>query len=90
MNALTFAVRSGFQKCVSIDSFTQPANGAVSDNGDGTVTYTPDADFNGTDTFTYVASDGTATSNIATVTVTVTAVGDAPVATSDTASTTCW
>ena len=39
---------------------------------DGGFTYTPDANFNGTDSFTYTASDGTAASNVATVTITVT------------------
>jgi hypothetical protein len=43
------------------------------------VTYTPNADFNGTDTFTYMANDGTVDSNAGTVTITVTAVNDAPV-----------
>ena len=38
---------------LSIDSFTQPANGTVVDNGDGTFTYTPTADFNGVDRFAY-------------------------------------
>ena len=47
---------------------------------DGSFTYTPNADFNGTDSFTYTASDGTAASNVATVTMTVDAVNDAPVA----------
>jgi Ca2+-binding RTX toxin-like protein len=36
------------------------------------------ADFNGTDSFTYKASDGSADSNVATVTITVTPVNDAP------------
>ena len=39
--------------------------------------------FNGTDSFTYTASDGTAVSNVATVTITVAAVNDAPVAVND-------
>lgn len=43
------------------------------------VTYTPDADFNGTDTFTVEVSDGALTAT-ATITVTVTPVNDAPVA----------
>jgi len=65
---------------------TDPANGSVIDNGDGTVTYTPDPDFNGTDTFTYiVCDDGTPLpsecSNEATVTVTIDPVNDAPVLT---------
>ncbi|HEX5671792.1 MAG TPA: cadherin-like domain-containing protein, partial [Acidimicrobiia bacterium] len=37
----------------------------------GGVTYTPATGFIGTDTFTYTANDGTADSNVATVTVTV-------------------
>ncbi|NND60857.1 MAG: tandem-95 repeat protein [Gammaproteobacteria bacterium] len=55
---------------LTVASVTQPANGNVVDNGDGTVTYTPDAGFFGTDTFTYTVTDGTASSS-ATVTVTV-------------------
>ena len=45
------------------------------------------ANFNGTDSFTYTATDGTAVSNVATVTITVTAVNDAPVAVNDAATT---
>jgi len=43
------------------------------------VTYTPVANYNGSDSFTFKANDGTADSNIATVSVTVNAVNDAPV-----------
>ncbi len=64
-----------------------PANGTVALAADGSFTYTPNADFNGTDSFTYTASDGTAASNVATVTITVTGVNDAPVAVNDTATT---
>jgi VCBS repeat-containing protein len=52
-------------------------------NADGSFDYTPTADFNGDDTFTYHANDGTADSNIATVTITVNAQNDAPVASDD-------
>ena len=45
------------------------------------VLYTPDADYNGPDNFTYTASDGGATSSPATVSITVDPVNDAPVAT---------
>ena len=58
----------------------QAANGTVVVNTDGTYTYTPNLNFNGTDSFTFTASDGTIVSNAATVTLTVTAVNDAPVA----------
>ncbi len=55
---------------LSVASVTQGANGSVVSNGTN-VTYTPDAGFSGTDTFTYAADDGTAESAAATVTVTV-------------------
>ncbi|WP_415794929.1 Ig-like domain-containing protein, partial [Mycolicibacterium frederiksbergense] len=50
---------------------TGPANGTLTLNADGSFTYTPDADFNGTDSFTYTAGDGTETSSIATVSITI-------------------
>ena len=52
-------------------------------NGNGTVTFTPNANFNGAASFTYTATDG-ADSTPATVTVNVAAVNDAPVAVADT------
>ena len=65
---------------------TQPANGDASVNGDDELEYVPDENFNGSDSFTYLANDGALDSNIANVTVTVNAVNDAPVAGGDTAS----
>jgi hypothetical protein len=64
-----------------------PANGALTLNADGSFSYTPNANFNGGDSFTYNANDGAAGSNIATVTLTVNAVNDAPVAVADAYST---
>ena len=52
-------------------------------NPDGSFTYTPSANFNGTDTFTYKTNDGAADSNVATVSIGVIPVNDAPVATND-------
>jgi VCBS repeat-containing protein len=52
--------------------------GNLSLNADGSFSYTPDADYNGSDTFTYQARDGIANSNTATVTITVNSVNDAP------------
>lgn len=60
-----------------------PVHGTLSLNADGSFLYTPPLNFNGTDTFSYKANDGTLDSNIATVTIIVTAVNDAPVATSN-------
>jgi Big-like domain-containing protein/Calx-beta domain-containing protein len=62
-----------------VASVTQGAKGTVTVNADQTVKYTPAANANGTDTFTYKAKDAAgALSNSATVTVTITAVNDAP------------
>ncbi len=57
-----------------------PANGATSVNpGNGNVTYIPNSDFNGGDSFTYtVRDDDGAVSNTATVTITVNPQNDAP------------
>ena len=66
---------------------TGPAHGALSLNADGSFTYTPEKDFNGTDSFTYRANDGSSDSDVATVELTVAPVNDAPVAGADSAST---
>src|SRR4030095_15197276 len=69
-SALTFAVVTG------------PAHGMLTGTAP-TVTYTPAANDNGADSFTFKANDGTLDSPIATVSITVTAVDDAPVAADD-------
>ena len=70
---------------LSLDSFTQPVNGVLTDNGDGTLSYTPNVGYNGVDTFAYTVTDGTLT-DTATVSVTVNStepVNAAPVAGDD-------
>jgi len=57
-----------------------PANGTLDLNADGSFTYTPNLNFNGSDSFIYKANDGTVDSNLATVTITVNPVNDAPIA----------
>ena len=52
-----------------------PSNGGLTLNADGSFTYTPDPDFNGADSFTYLVNDGAADSNTATVNITVNPVG---------------
>jgi VCBS repeat-containing protein len=69
------------------ESFTQPPNGTLVDNNDGTLTYTPTGEFNGTDSFTYTINDGFGETATATVTITVNSVNDAPLATADAVST---
>ncbi|NQV56338.1 MAG: tandem-95 repeat protein, partial [Rhodospirillales bacterium] len=58
----------------------QPAHGTVVINADGTVTYTPDANYSGSDSFTYTISDGQGGTASATVSLTVTGDADNPVA----------
>jgi len=62
---------------------TGPAHGSLVQNADGTFTYTPNANYFGADSFTYVARDAEFDSNLATVNITITPVNDAPVATND-------
>jgi len=60
-----------------------PSAGALTLNANGSFDYTPNADFNGIDLFTYKASDALNLSNLATVTITVNPVDDLPVAMAD-------
>jgi len=69
------------------DAFTyakasDPSHGTVTVDADGSYTYTPDADYNGKDSFTYTITDGKDSSTY-TVDITVTADNDAPVAADD-------
>ncbi len=59
------------------------ANGTLTLTADGSFEYLPDANFMGTDTFTYVANDSFIDSELATVTITVSPVNDAPEAVDD-------
>jgi VCBS repeat-containing protein len=58
---------------LTYSAVTQPAHGTLALNPDGTFTYTPAAGFNGTDSFTFKANDGTSDSNIGTFNLTVNA-----------------
>ncbi|MEO0989287.1 MAG: Ig-like domain-containing protein, partial [Cyanobacteria bacterium J06639_14] len=60
----------------SVTDVSDPTNGSVTINADGTVTYEPDPDFNGTDTFTYTVTTPGGVTETATVTVTVDPVVD--------------
>ncbi|MFH4734208.1 tandem-95 repeat protein [Vibrio diabolicus] len=76
----------GDDKVVSLDTNNGPANGTVSVNPDGSITYTPNDSYHGTDSFTYIVTSG-GVSESTTVNVDVTPVNDAPVAKDDTAIT---
>src|SRR5439155_786287 len=65
-----------------------PAHGTLTLNADGSLVDMTAPNFNGTDSFTYKASDGQAQSGVATVTITVTPINDAPVAANDDSYTT--
>ncbi|EMK3414453.1 tandem-95 repeat protein, partial [Vibrio parahaemolyticus] len=76
----------GDDQVVSLDTNNGPANGTVSVNPDGSVTYTPNDNYHGTDSFTYIVTSG-GVSESTTVNVDVTPVNDAPVAKDDIATT---
>ncbi len=58
---------------------SDPSNGSLTLNADGSFQYIPDPDFYGVDSFTYKIWNGVAYSNTATVNITVNPVNDAPV-----------
>jgi hypothetical protein len=64
-----------------------PEHGTAAVNPDGTVTYTPDPDWNGVDAFEYLIQDPSGESDVGLVTVTVLPVNDPPVAVDDAATT---
>ncbi|WP_425669859.1 tandem-95 repeat protein [Vibrio owensii] len=68
----------GQSPVVSVESGDGPTNGSVVVNNDGTITYTPNQDYNGADEFTYTVTSGGVTETT-TVTLNVTPVNDKPV-----------
>ncbi|MCB2043230.1 MAG: tandem-95 repeat protein, partial [Rhodoferax sp.] len=60
-----------------------PQHGSLQLDADGGFTYTPDADFHGSDSFSYYVSDDFSDSGAATVTLTIDPVNDAPTAADD-------
>ncbi|MBD1938670.1 cadherin-like domain-containing protein [Microcoleus sp. FACHB-68] len=56
---------------LTIASFTQPSNGILLSNGDGTFSYTPNSNFAGSDSFTYNISDGKGGIDTGIVTLTI-------------------
>src|SRR5206468_1242288 len=87
---LTVSAPGGLANDTDVDGDTlsaalvsNPSRGTLTLNGDGSLVYMPALNYNGVDTFTYKASDGQAQSGVATATITVTPVNDAPVAAND-------
>ncbi len=56
---------------IIVESYTQPTGGTVTSGGNGELIYTPDAGWSGTESFTYVLSNGAGQGDIGTVSVTV-------------------
>lgn len=65
---------------------TNVTHGTLTLNADGSLSYTPDNNYYGTDSFTYKATDGTNLSGAVTVVLTINPINDAPVAQADSAT----
>lgn len=76
---LTYNDTEPWLQTITVVGVTQPAHGSAVLEADHTVTYSPADDWYGTDAFTYTASDGSLT-DTASVTVTVNALDDLPIA----------
>ena len=73
---------SDVESSITFNVETQPSSGSLS-GVEPNLTYTPNGNYTGPDSFTFTANDGTVDSNIATVSITVTPVNDAPLAQDD-------
>ena len=71
---------------LTITGFVSPTHGTVVINSGTSITYTPAANYSGTDTFAYTVSDGQGGAAVGTVIVTVTGTNDPPVAVADVAT----
>ncbi len=80
--AITLAGSDAEGNSLSYVVATAPVHGTLSGTAPN-LTYTPSANYNGPDSFTFTVNDGTVTSSAATVMITVTPVNDAPVAVDD-------
>lgn len=74
---------NGLDTLVIGDLAVDPSEGSVVDNGDGTVTFTPAAEFSGDAIISYSLTDPDGASDTAEAVVTVTPVNDAPIAEDD-------
>jgi uncharacterized repeat protein (TIGR01451 family) len=63
---------------IAVISYTQPAHGTATVGADGSFTYTPATNYNGSDSFAYTMTNGNARASTATVNVTINAVNDPP------------
>src|SRR3989338_1742267 len=89
VSAITLAGSDADSNPLTFVIVSQPSNGALSglNPSTGAVTYTPNSNYNGADSFTFKVNDGSADSNTATVSVNVNAVNDVPTANAQSVST---
>jgi gliding motility-associated-like protein len=83
--AITLSGSDPDGSAVTYSIVSVPTHGTLSGTAPN-LTYTPDLNYNGGDSFTFKVNDGTTDSNIATVTITVTPVNDSPIANSQNAT----
>ncbi|EKD51219.1 MAG: calcium-binding RTX family protein, partial [uncultured bacterium] len=83
-----FSVTDPDEELLTYTIVSQPTRGSLShlNAAAGSVRYTPSANQHGTDSFSFSVTDGVHTSNVSTVTLSLTAVNDAPLAQNSTAS----
>lgn len=72
---------------LAIDTVTTPSHGTAVSNGDGTITYTPEPNYHGSDAFSYEITDGAGGRASASVEVVINPIQDPPVARDDFAET---
>ena len=80
-NTLTLDVLDDYNGQLIIDSITQGTNGTVIIDENNELVYTPNANYNGVDSFTYTLSDGNGGTVTKTVDLTINSINDAPTAT---------
>ena len=83
---ITLAATDADGDSLTYSMVTNPAHGSLAGSADAR-TYTPSANYNGPDSFTFKANDGIVDSSIATVSITVLPVNDSPVAGNDSITT---
>ncbi|MBB17585.1 hypothetical protein CMK22_20150, partial [Candidatus Poribacteria bacterium] len=77
--AITLTATDADNDTLTYTFITQPKNGNLSGTAPN-LTYTPNANYFGTDTFQFKVNDGTNESSLSTVTITINPINDAPVA----------
>jgi RHS repeat-associated protein len=61
---------------LTLDSYTQPTHGQLENDNNGNLTYTPEANYNGSDSFSYTINDSISGSNSATVNIAINSIND--------------